>query len=162
MIGLEIDLTKFRKTRHRSIGFGLSIFFASLITGILVGRGLGFDWNTALLIGVIFAPHTLLGYPVVNRLGVMGNEAITVTIGATIFTDILALLLLAIVISIHAGAFSLFNLAAQILALAIYAATVLFGLDWAGKLYFRRTGDDQGNQFIFVILAVFLAAAGHN
>ena len=160
VIGLEIDLTKFRKTRHRSIGFGLSIFFASLITGILVGRGLGFDWNTALLIGVIFAPHTLLGYPVVNRLGVMGNEAITVTIGATIFTDILALLLLAIVVSIHAGAFSLFNLVAQILALAIYAATVLFGLDWAGKLYFRRTGDDQGNQFIFVILAVFLAAAG--
>lgn len=160
VIGLEIDLAEFRKTRNRSIGFGLSIFFASLIIGILVGLGLGFGWNTALLIGVIFAPHTLLGYPIVNRLGVLGNQAVTVTIGATIFTDILALLLLTITVSIHAGEFSLFNLVAQVLALAIYAALVLFGLRWAGKFYFRRTGDDQGNQFIFVILAVFLAAAG--
>ncbi|MEO0869031.1 MAG: cation:proton antiporter, partial [Cyanobacteria bacterium J06642_11] len=124
------------------------------------GRLLGFDWNIALLMGAVFAPHTLLGYPIVNRLGVMGNEAITVTIGATIFTDILGLLLLAISVSIHAGEFSLFSLVAQVLALAIYAAAVLFGLGWAGKAYFRRTGDEQGNQFVFVLLAVFLASAG--
>lgn len=160
VIGLEIDLAKFRKTRTRSLGLGLLIFVSSLAGGILVGQLLGFDWNTALLMGAIFAPHTLLAYPIVNRLGVMGNEAITVTIGATIFTDILGLLLLAISVSIHAGEFSLFSLVAQILALAIYAAAVLFGLDWAGKLYFRRTGDEQGNQFVFVLLAVFLASAG--
>ena len=160
VIGLEIDLAKFRKTRNRSMGLGLLIFLCSTAVGIVVGLGLGFSWNTALLLGAIFAPHTLLGYPIVNRLGVMGNEAITVTIGATIFTDILGLLLLAISVSIHAGEFSVFSLVGQVLALAIYAATVLFGLDWAGKLYFRRTGDDQGNQFVFVLLAVFLASAG--
>ena len=160
VIALEIDLARFHKTRNRSLGFGLFIFVSSLVAGLLVGRLLGFDWNTALLMGAIFAPHTLLGYPIVNRLGVMGNEAITVTIGATIFTDILGLLLLAISVSIHAGEFSVFSLVAQVLALAIYAATVLFGLDWAGKFYFRRTGDEQGNQFVFVLLAVFLAAAG--
>ncbi len=160
VIGLEIDLAKFHKTRNRSLGLGLLIFVSSLAGGLLVGRLLGFDWNTALLMGAVFAPHTLLGYPIVNRLGVMGNEAITVTIGATIFTDILGLLLLAISVSIHAGEFSLFSLVAQILSLAIYAAMVLFGLDWAGKLYFRRTGDEQGNQFVFVLLAVFLASAG--
>lgn len=160
VIGLEIDLARFHKTRNRSLGFGLSIFVCSLAGGLLVGRTLGFDWTTALLMGAVFAPHTLLGYPIVNRLGVLGNEAITVTIGATIFTDILGLLLLAISVSIHAGEFSLFSLVAQILALAIYAATILFGLDWAGKLYFRRTGDEQGNQFVFVLLAVFLASAG--
>lgn len=160
VIALEIDLARFHKTRNRSLSFGLFIFGSSLTAGLFVGRSLGFDWNTSLLMGAIFAPHTLLGYPIVNRLGVMGNEAITVTIGATIFTDILGLLLLAISVSIHAGEFSLFSLIAQILALAIYAATILFGLDWAGKLYFRRTGDEQGNQFVFVLLAVFLAAVG--
>ena len=160
VIALEIDLARFHKTRNRSLSFGLLIFVSSLAAGLLVGRLLGFNWNTALLLGAVFAPHTLLGYPIVNRLGVLGNEAITVTIGATIFTDILGLLLLAISVSIHAGEFSVFSLVAQVLALAIYAATVLFGLDWAGKLYFRRTGDEQGNQFVFVLLAVFLAAAG--
>ncbi|MEM6252759.1 MAG: cation:proton antiporter [Cyanobacteria bacterium P01_D01_bin.156] len=160
VIALEIDLAKFHKTRYRSLGFGLLIFVSSLAGGLLVGRLLGFGWNTSLLMGAVFAPHTLLGYPIANRLGVMGNEAITVTIGATIFTDILGLLLLAISVSIHAGEFSLFSLVGQVLALAIYAATVLFGLDWAGKEYFRRTGDEQGNQFVFVLLAVFLASAG--
>ncbi|MEM9486397.1 MAG: cation:proton antiporter [Cyanobacteria bacterium P01_F01_bin.116] len=160
VIGLEIDLARFHKTRNRSLGLGLLIFGSSLAAGLLVGRLLGFDWNTALLMGSIFAPHTLLAYPIVNRLGVMGNESITVTIGATIFTDILGLLLLAIAVSIHAGEFSLFSLVAQVLALAIYAATVLFGLDWAGKFYFRRTGDEQGNQFVFVLVAVFLASVG--
>lgn len=160
VIGLEIDLDKFRKTRNQSMGFGLAIFSISLIAGIVIARFLGFGWNTSFLMGTLFAPHTLLGYPIVNRLGVLGNEAITVTIGATIFTDILALLLLTIAVSIHAGDFSLFSLVAQVLALVIYSATVLFGLAWAGKHFFRKTGDDQGNQFIFVILAVFLASAG--
>ena len=36
----------------------------------------------------------------------------------------------------------------------------MFGLDWAGKEYFRRTGDEESNQFLFVLLAVFLAAVG--
>ena len=119
VIALEIDLARFRKTRNRSLSFGLFIFVSSLAAGLLVGRVLGFSWNTALLLGSVFAPHTLLGYPIVNRLGVMANEAITVTIGATIFTDILGLLLLAISISIHAGEFSVFSLVAQVLALAI-------------------------------------------
>jgi len=158
VIGLEIDLTKFHKTRNRSIGLGLLIFFASLIAGIVVARWFGFGWNTSLLMGALFAPHALLGYPIANQLGVTGNEAITLTIGATIFTDVLALLLLAISVSINAGDFSLLSLVTQVLSLGIYSAVILFGLDWAGKLYFRRTGDEEGNQFIFVLLSVFLAA----
>ncbi|MBC6474953.1 MAG: cation:proton antiporter, partial [Hormoscilla sp. GM102CHS1] len=88
------------------------------------------------------------------------NEAVTVTIGATIFTDIAALLVLAICVSIHAGEFSPATLAIQLGALAIYSAIVLFGLDWAGKEYFLRTGDEESNQFLFVLLSVFLASVG--
>lgn len=160
VIGLEIDLEKFHKTRNRSMVLGGLIFSTSVIAGILVGRWFGLGWEPALLMGSLVAPQTLLAYPIVNRLGVMANEAITVTIGATIFTDIAALLLLAICLSIHAGEFSWLGLEIQVLSLGIYAAAVLFGLDWAGKLYFRKTGDEQGNQFIFVLLSVFLASVG--
>jgi nucleotide-binding universal stress UspA family protein len=101
-----------------------------------------------------------LGYPIVRRLGLVETESIIVTIGATIFTDISALLVLAICVSIHAGEFSLYSLSLQLVSLAIYAAVVLFGFDRVGKEYFRRTGDDEGNQFLFVLLAVFLASVG--
>lgn len=158
--GLEIDLQQFRKTKNRSIGFGAATFLVPLIVGTIIGRSFGFDWNPSILIGSLLASHTLLGYPIVNRLGVVGNEAVTVTIGATIFTDIGALLVLAICVSFNAGEFTAFSLILQLVLLGLYAAGVLFGVDRAGKEYFRRTGDEEGNQFLFVLLALFLAAVG--
>lgn len=158
--GLEIDLEEFRKTKNRALGFGALTFLLPLLMGMSVGRLFGYGWNASILIGSLLASHTLLGYPIVQRLGVVRNQAVTVTIGATIFTDIAALLVLAICVSIHGGEFSPTVLAIQLAALAIYSLVVLFGFDWAGKEYFRRTGDEQGNQFLFVLLAVFLASVG--
>ena len=158
--GLEIDLEDFRKNKDRSLGFGIATFLIPLIFGVMVGRLFGFGWNASVLIGSLLASHTLLGFPIVTRLGVTSNQAVTVTIGATIFTDIAALLVLAICVSISAGEFSAVSLTIQLTTLAIYSAIVLFGFDWAGKEYFRRTGDEQSNQFLFVLLAVFLASVG--
>lgn len=158
--GLEVDLEQFNKTKHRSAGFGSFTFLVPLIVGTIVGRAFGFGWNASILIGSLFASHTLLAYPIVSRLGVVGNEAVTVTIGATIFTDIGALLVLAVCIGIHAGDFSAVKLMTLLVSLAVYTAVVLFGFDKAGKEFFRRSGDEEGNQFLFVLLAVFLAAVG--
>ncbi|HAC65898.1 MAG TPA: sodium:proton antiporter [Cyanothece sp. UBA12306] len=158
--GLEIDMAEFRKTKDRSLGFGIMTFCLPIILGSLTGKLFGFGWNTSILIGSLLASHTLLGFPIVQRLGVVKNQAVMVTIGATIFTDIAALLVLAICVSIHGGEFSVTSLIIQLLALAIYATAILFGLYWLGKEYFRRTGDEESNQFLFVLLAVFLAAVG--
>ncbi|MBD2018901.1 cation:proton antiporter [Leptolyngbya sp. FACHB-36] len=158
--GLEVDLEQFQRTKHRSIGFGSFTFLVPLIFGIIVGRVFGFGWNASVLIGSLFASHTLLAYPIVSRLGVVGNEAVTVTIGATIFTDVGALLVLAVCIGIHAGDFTPAKLATLIGSLAVYTGVVLVGFDRAGREFFRRTGDEEGNQFLFVLLAVFLAAVG--
>lgn len=158
--GLEIDLELFRRTRNRSLGFGLTTFAVPLTTGTIVGRLFGMDWNASILIGSLLASHTLLAYPIVRRLGVVNNEAVTVTVGATIFTDIGALLVLAICVGINKGDFSATSLVTLLLSLAIYATAILFGLDWLGKEFFRRTKNDQGNQFLFVLLALFLTSVG--
>ncbi len=158
--GLEIDLEQFRKTRNRSIGFGILTFLMPMIAGILVGRLFNFSWNTSVLIGSLLASHTLLAYPIVSRMGVVGNEAVTVTIGATIFTDTGALLVLAVCVGIHGGDFTALSLVTLLGGLAIYSAIVLFGFDWAGKEYFKRTGDEQSNQFLFILLALFIASVG--
>lgn len=158
--GLEIDIEQFTRTRNRSIGFGTYTFLVPLITGTIVGRVFGFDWNPAILIGSLFASHTLLAYPIVSRLGVVTNEAVTVTIGATIFTDIGALLVLAICVGIHAGDFTIAKLISLLGSLVIYTIVILFGFDKAGREFFRRSGTDEGNQFLFVLLAVFLASVG--
>lgn len=158
--GLEIDLGQFRKTKNRSIGFGSLTFLVPLIAGVIVGRLFNFSWNTSVLIGSLLASHTLLAYPIVSRLGVVTNEAVTVTIGATIFTDTGALLVLAVCVGIHDGEFTALSLITLLIGLAIYSAVVLFGFDWAGKEFFRRSGDEQGNQFLFILLALFIASVG--
>lgn len=158
--GLEIDLLEFRKSKNRSLGFGFSTFIVPMIMGTTVGRIFNMDWNASILIGSLMASHTLLGYPIVKRLGVARHESVAVTIGATIFTDIAALLVLAICVAVHAGDFTPTFLIAQLCGLALYAAIVLFGFRWLGKEYFRRSGDDQSKQFLFVLLVVFLASVG--
>ncbi|MTJ12621.1 sodium:proton antiporter [Anabaena sp. UHCC 0187] len=158
--GLEIDIEQFRQTKNRSMGFGFLTFLMPLIAGIITGRLFNLSWNSSVLIGSLLASHTLLAYPIVSRLGVIGNEAVTVTIGATIFTDTGALLLLAICVGIHGGDFTIFKLVTLLGGLAIYSVVILFGFNKVGKEFFRRTGDEESNQFLFILLALFLASVG--
>jgi len=156
--GLEIDLEQFRRTRNRSLGFGLATFAVPLIAGTIVGRSFDFGWNTSILIGSLLASHTLLAYPIVKRLGVVNNEAVTVTIGATIFTDIGALLVLAICLGVNEGDFTALDFGILLGSLIVYTLVILFGLDSLGKSFFRRSKNDQGSEFLFVLLAVFVAS----
>jgi len=157
--GLEIELEQFNQTKLRSIGFGNFTFWVPLVTGIAVGRVFNFDWNASFLIGSLLASHTLLAYPIVSRLGVVTNEAVTVTIGATIFTDIGALLVLAICVGVNAGDFTPLRFALLLGGLAIYTVVVLVGIQRLGKSFFKRS-DEEGKQFLFVLLALFLASVG--
>ncbi|MBN3926690.1 cation:proton antiporter [Nostoc sp. NMS4] len=159
--GLEIDLEQFRRKKSRAFGFASLTFSVPLVMGTLIGLILGYGWNTSILIGSLFASYTLLAYPIISRLGVINNEAVTVTIGATIFTNIGAVLILAICVAVaHSGVFSLAKLLKLSGWLTIYSVAVVTGFDWAGKEFFKRSGDDEGNKFLFVLLSVFLAAMG--
>ncbi len=158
--GLEIDLEQFRQTHNRSATFGFLTFAIPLTVGTAIGRLFGFGWNAAILLGSLFASHTPLGYPIVSRYGLVKNEAVLVTIGGTIFTDIASLLVLAVCVGIHGGEFSLWSLLRLLGSLLLYAAAVLFGVDWLGQRFFRVTGSEEGNQFLFVLLALFVAALG--
>lgn len=102
--GLEINLDQFIASREKSIVFGFLSFAVPQAVGTAVGvAAFGLTLPAALLFASIFASHTLLAYPIVNRLDVTDNEAITATIGGTILTDTLALLVLAVVVATETG-----------------------------------------------------------
>lgn len=155
--GLEIDVEQFQKTRNRSFTFGLATFSLPLIAGIGVGIFFGYGWIGALLIGSLLASHTLLGYPIVQRLGLVRNEAVTVTIGATIFTDIASLMVLAVCIPIHVSGFSAAAFALQLIELAVYVPLVLFGLSAAVRYFMERMKGSKEGQFLVMLLAVAIA-----
>src|SRR5262245_29320500 len=157
--GIEIDLVQFNRTRNRSIGFGLLTFAFPLAAGLIVGFWAGYPWVGALLIGSLLASHTLIAYPIVEKLGQLRNEAVTVTIGATVFTDVAALLVLAVCIPIHVSGFAPDTFAIQVLQLAIYVPVVIFGLGWASQKLFALKPSKEG-QFALMLLLVAVAAVG--
>ena len=67
--GMEIDLVQFNRTRNRSISFGLLTFALPLTAGLVVGLLAGYPWVGALLIGSLLASHTLIAFPIVEKLG---------------------------------------------------------------------------------------------
>ena len=158
--GLEVDTDFFRCHLNRSLGFGCFSFGIPLILGTFLARLCGFEWNTALLIGSLLSSYSLLGYPIISRLGVLNNQAIATTIGANILSDFGALLIFSVCLVIHQLSLNVFELLAFLGWLTIYSTLLVAGFYWAGKEFFRRSGDDEGNQFLFVVLAVFLATAG--
>jgi Kef-type K+ transport system membrane component KefB len=155
--GMEIDLTQFNRTRNRSVGFGLLTFGFPLTAGLLVGFAAGYPWVGALLIGSLLASHTLIAYPIVEKLGQLRNEAVTVTIGATVFTDVAALLVLAVCIPIHTSGFAPDTFAIQLLELAVYVPAVLLGLGWISRTLFALKPSKEG-QFALLLLLVAVAA----
>lgn len=160
MAGLEIDMRVFQATRQRSMGFGAFTFLFPLLGGAAVAWSFEFDWVAAVLIGSLIASHTLLGFPVLVKLGLGRSEPVAVTVGATIFTDIASLLVLAVCISIHQGGFSPLGLGIQLVELVVYAVIVLQGLPLLGRFYFHRHRGQEQTLFVFTFLTVMVAAAG--
>jgi Kef-type K+ transport system membrane component KefB len=158
--GLEIDITQFNRVRNRALGFGAASFGLPLVLGLGLGLAFGYGWLSALLIGSVFASHTLLGYPIVQRLGLVRNEAVTVTIGATIFTDVAALLVFAVCLPIHTAGFSFKDFSIQVVELAIYIPVVLIGLSRAAHFLMARAGASKEGQLLVMLLIVVVAAIG--
>ncbi len=158
--GLEIDMQVFNATRQRSMGFGAMTFAFPMLGGLSVALFFGFEWVAALLIGSLIASHTLLGFPIVNQLGLGKSEPVAVTVGATIFTDIASLLVLAVCISSHQGGFSLLGLGIQLIELAMFAIILLQGLPLLGRVYFHHYRENEQTLFVFTFLIVMVAAVG--
>ena len=137
--GLEIDLALFRQKISRSLVFGLATTSIPLLLGTLATLWLGYGLVPAIVVGSLLASHTLLGSAIVAKLGLRGLEPIVVTVGATIVSDTLSLLVLAICVPLYASGFSASGLALQIVEIVVFVPFVLFGLGGAGAYILKRS-----------------------
>jgi len=155
LAGIEIDLHGFRKYRNRSVIFGALTFLLPQALGTWVGRLLGYDWPTSILLASMFASHTLLAYPVAIRFGIGKNQAVTTAVGGTIITDTAALLVLAVIASSTRGELDTWFWIQLVVLLSIYVVTVWHGLPRLGRWLFRHERIGPTAEFVFVIAALF-------
>jgi Kef-type K+ transport system membrane component KefB len=153
--GLEVNLALFRQQIHRSIVFGVATTFLPLLLGILVTLGLGYGLLAAIVVGSLLASHTLLGSTIVARLGLRNSEPFVVTVGATMMSDILSLLVFAICVPLYASGFSASALAVQIIEIVVFVPLVLLGLGRAAAYFLRKVENEE--ETYFIVMLVILA-----
>jgi Kef-type K+ transport system membrane component KefB len=159
--GLEIDLNDFKKNRNKSLTFGLLSFIIPQGLGTLGGIYLlNLSVPSAILLASMFASHTLIAFPIISRLDLMKNQAVTITLGGTLIVNILALLVLA---AIAGGARGEADTEFWI-RLLLSSAVFVFLVMWVGprviRWFFRNVESEGVSQYTFVLFFVFAASFG--
>lgn len=158
LAGLEIDLAEFRKNKYKSLGFGAYTFIIPFLFGIAAAHFiLHYNWLTSFLFASIFSSHTLISYPLVSKLGVVKNRAVNVTVGGTVITDILALLVLAVVVGMTTGEVNTAFWTQLSVGIILFAVFVLVGFPIIARWFFKKVSD-KISQYIFVLVMIYFAA----
>lgn len=158
LAGLEIDMGDFKRNKWKSLTFGLYTFTIPLVLGYLGAYYLlGFTPLTSILFASLFSSHTLIAYPLVSKLGVAKNLAVNITVGGTMITDILALLVLAVSVGMAQGDVGSEFWIRLSVSLVIFGLIVLLIFPIIGRWFFKRVSD-KISQYIFVLVMIYLAA----
>ena len=158
LAGLEIDMADFKRNSTKSLAFGMYTFLIPMILGTVVGiRVLRFNVLTSVLLASMFASHTLIAYPIISKLGISKNKAVSITVGGTMITDTLALLVLTIIVGMATGQVNDMFWIRLGVSILIFALIVLFGFPFIGRWFFKHVHDNI-SQYIFVLVMVFLGS----
>lgn len=156
--GLEMDMADFKQSSVRSLAFGLYTYIFPMLFGVISGYGiLGYSLPSSLLLGALFASQTLIAYPIISKLGITRDKAVTIAVGGTIIVDMLALVTLTVVTGLATGSTDTtfwYRLCASIAACSF---VILWFFPRLGRWFFKRCSDNV-SQYVFVLVIVFSGA----
>lgn len=156
--GIEIDISDFKRNAFKSSFLGLAGFLIPMILGTFAGMFvLDFTFTTSVLMASMFASHTLITYPIVSKLGLTKNRAVNITVGSTLITNILALLVLAIVVGMTTGNINSWFWIKLVALFFVFTLIILVIFPLIARWFFKRVNDNV-SQYIFVLVMVFLGA----
>ena len=156
--GLEIDMADLKKNYGKTLTFGLYTFLIPMIVGTLTGvYWLDFSWPTSILLASMYASHTLITYPIVSKYGITKNRAVSIAIGGTVITCILALLVLAVIVGMSTGEINQQFWIKLGVSSLVFISIVVILFPMLGRWFFKRYEDSVG-QYIFVLALVFFAS----
>ncbi len=159
-VGLELDLRRFLNAPQDAALFGAVSFGLPFVVGTAVCMAvLGFDLWVAMLLASVFATHTLLAYPVVNKLDVTNNPAVTAVFGGILFTDTAGLVVLALALGVIQGGLTLWLIGEIVFALVVLFGGLWFVVPPVARWFFRNNSQESYVEFLFVAALIFGAAS---
>jgi len=158
LAGLEIDMGDFKRNKWKSITFSLYTFAFPFILGLIGGYYiLHFPLLTSVLFASLFSSHTLIVYPMVSKLGIAKKLAVNITVGGTMITDVLSLVVLAVVVGMSQGEVGTSFWVTLSVSMLVFALIVLLVFPIIARWFFKNV-EDKISQYIFVIVMIYLAA----
>lgn len=158
LAGLEIDMGDFKKNKWKSLTFSIYTFIVPFALGLLGGYYiLDFSILTTVLFASLFSSHTLIVYPLISSLGVTKKISVNITVGGTMGTDVLSLMVLAVVVGMSQGAVGTAFWVTLSVSMALFSLIVLFVFPIIGRWFFKNI-QDKISQYIFVIVIIYLGA----
>lgn len=159
LAGLEIDMFHLRLNLRRGLLFGLLTLFVPLIFGVLASvYVMGLPWNTSMLLGAMYASHTLISYPVAARFGITKAPAVLLAVVGTIIAVTGALLVIAATVgTVRENFFDPGAMLWLIGKMALWVGAVLYVYPRLTRWFFKNWSD-RVTQYVFVLAMVFLAA----
>lgn len=156
LAGLEMDMEDFKKNKSKGVVFGLLTFIIPMILGTWSSMEfLGYGLTTSILLASMYASHTLVTYPIISRYGLSRLRSINITIGGTVVTVTLALLILAIISGMFKGESDSMFWIMMGVKVTILTLVIIFVFPLIGRIFFRNYSDNI-MQFVFVLAMVFL------
>ncbi len=156
--GLEIDLADFKRSSHKSMIFGTYTFAIPMLLGFFVFLYVfKYPPISVILIASLFASHTLVAYPIITKYGVSKDKAVTIAIGGTLITDILALLVLSIVVGMSKSGISINFWTQLVINMIVMGVVITLFIPYISRKYLKNVNDNV-SQYIFVLAIVFLSA----
>lgn len=158
LAGLEIDMGDFKKNKWKSITFSIYTFIVPFVLGFIGGYYvLHFSILTTVLFASLFSSHTLIVYPMISKLGIAKKLAVNITVGGTMITDVLSLVVLAVVVGMSQGEVGTSFWVKLSVSMIVFALIVLLVFPIIARWFFKNV-EDKISQYIFVIVMIYLAA----
>ena len=185
--GIDMDMNDFKQNKNKSIVFGLFTFIIPMLLGAVTGYYLikqivlsaaggasNIIWShgdvadnitlikycglSAVVLASMYASNTLLAYPIISRFGISKQRSVNITVGGTMITTILSLLVLAVVLEVvRQGTIDYMFWVRLGVSLTVYSLIVFLLYPLVARWFFKRFNDNIV-QYIFVLSMVFLSS----
>lgn len=159
LAALEMDMEGMKKNKSRLLIYGLlTCFVPFTLTYLMSIHLLHYSTKSSLLLSCIMASNTLIAYPIVSRYGLQQKPSVTLSVGASMLSLLIALVILAGLVASfgeHDGILFWIFFAAKF---AAYCGFMIFLIPRLTRWFLRRYSDAV-MQFIFVMAMLFMSAA---
>lgn len=158
LAALEMNVEGVKKNKGKLSLFGLLTFAVPFtLTFIMSEWLLGYPTIASLLLGCLMASNTLIAYPIVSRYGQQRKPSVALSVGASMLSLLVALVVLAALVASHNGQTGVLFWLWFVAKFVIYCGGLTLLIPKLTRWFLRRYSDAV-MQFIFVMAMLFMSA----